>query len=53
MPPLTTMHVDKGLMGVIAVRYLMDRAIEPNRTPLKTLVTTQLIERASVRKITE
>lgn len=50
-PPLTTMHVDKVLMGVVAVRHLMDRAVEPNRTPLKTLVTTQLIERASVRSL--
>ena len=50
-PPLTTMHVDKGLMGVMAVRHLIDRALEPNRTPLKTLVTTQLIERASVRSL--
>ena len=51
-PPLTTMHVDKGLMGVMAVRHLVDRAFEPNRTPLKTLVITQLVERASVRSLT-
>lgn len=50
-PPLSTMHVDKGLMGVMAVRHLVDRALDPNRTPLKTLVTTQLIERASVRSL--
>jgi LacI family transcriptional regulator len=51
MPPLTTMHVDKGLMGVMAVRHLVDRASDPNRTPLKTLVTTRLIERGSVRAL--
>jgi DNA-binding LacI/PurR family transcriptional regulator len=50
-PALTTMHVDKVLMGVMAVRHLLDRASDPSRTPLKTLVTTQLIERASVRSI--
>ncbi|MEP7291191.1 MAG: substrate-binding domain-containing protein, partial [Chloroflexota bacterium] len=52
-PALTTMHVDKVLMGVMAVRHLVERAIDPGRTPLKTLVSTQLIERASVRSIEE
>ncbi|MDX2079018.1 MAG: LacI family DNA-binding transcriptional regulator [bacterium] len=51
-PALTTMHVDKVLMGVMAVRHLVDRATNPNRTPLKTLVNTQLIERESVKTIT-
>ena len=50
-PALTTMHVDKVLMGVMAVRHLLDRGANPNRTPLKTLVNTQLIERNSVRYI--
>jgi LacI family transcriptional regulator len=50
-PALTTMHVDKVLMGVVAVRHLMDRAVNPNRASLKTLVNTQLIERESVRTI--
>ncbi len=50
-PALTTMHVDKVLMGVMAVRHLVDRAGFPDRTPLKTLVGTQLIERTSVRSI--
>ncbi len=50
-PTLTTMHVDKVLMGVVAVRQLMDRALNPHRTSLKTLVSTQLIERESVRSI--
>jgi LacI family transcriptional regulator len=51
-PALTTIHVDKVLMGVMAVRHVVDRAIDPSRTPLKTLITTQLIERASVRSLT-
>ena len=50
-PALTTMHVDKVLMGVIAVRQLMDRAINPNRASLKILVSTQVIERETVRTI--
>jgi LacI family transcriptional regulator len=50
-PALTTMHVDKVLMGVMAVRHLLDRAVNPNRAALKTLVSTQLIERDSVRTI--
>ncbi len=50
-PALTTMHVDKVLMGIVAVRHLMDRAINPNRAALKTLVSTQVIERETVRAI--
>lgn len=50
-PALTTMHVDKVLMGVIAVRNLMDRAVHPDRASLKTLVSTQVIERETVRKV--
>lgn len=50
-PALTTMHVDKVLMGVMAVRHLMDRALNPSRTTLKTLVSTQLVVRDSVRTI--
>lgn len=50
-PALTTMHVDKVLMGVVAVRHLIDRAVNSSRASLKTLVSTQLIERESVRAI--
>jgi LacI family transcriptional regulator len=50
-PALTTMHVDKVLMGVVAVRQLMDRAVNPNRAALKTLVSTRMIERETVREI--
>lgn len=48
-PALTTLHVDKMMMGVVAVRHVLDRSRNPLRTPLKTLVVPQLIERASVR----
>ncbi|MBZ0306385.1 MAG: substrate-binding domain-containing protein, partial [Anaerolineae bacterium] len=50
-PALTTMHVDKVLMGVVAVRHLLDRVANPSRASLKTLVSTQVIERETVRKI--
>lgn len=47
-PSLTTVNVDKMLMGTIAVRMLKDRAQDPNRAPLTTLVGTQLVVRDSV-----
>lgn len=50
--PLTTVHVDKVLMGVMAVRQLLDRVLDPTRPPLKILVTTRLVVRDSVRSIT-
>lgn len=50
-PPLTTIHLDKVMMGVMAVRHLQDRAIDPERRSLKTLISTQLIKRKSVRDI--
>ncbi len=50
-PPLTTMHVDKVLMGVLAVRHLLDRAQSPDRPTLTTSISPQLIVRDSVRHI--
>lgn len=50
MPALTTVHVDKVLMGTVALRMLRDRATDPARSSLTTLVPTQLIIRESVRK---
>jgi LacI family transcriptional regulator len=52
-PPLTTMHVDKVLMGALALRHLRDRAETPDRTPIKTMISTQVIVRESVRDINE
>ncbi len=51
MPPLTTIHVDKVLMGTLAMRMLRDRASEPERSAVKAVVTTHLIARESVRQI--
>jgi len=51
IPPLTTVHVDKVLMGVLAVRHLHDRSEDPTRTALTTSVSTQLILRDSVQSL--
>ncbi len=50
-PALTTVHVDKVLMGVLAVRYLRDRAENPGRPAMTTTLGTTLIIRESVRPI--
>jgi LacI family transcriptional regulator len=50
-PPLTTVHVDKVLMGVLAVRLLRDRAENPGRPALTTTLGTNLIVRESVRPV--
>jgi len=49
-PALTTVHVDKVLMGVLAVRHLRDRAEDPGRPALTTTLSTQLILRESVHR---
>lgn len=47
-PPLTTMHVDKQLMGTLAVRQLYDRAANPDRVTINLQMRTKLIVRGSV-----
>ena len=51
VPALTTVHVDKILMGVMGVRQLRDRAENHARTTMTVTVNTQLIVRDSVRRI--
>lgn len=51
IPALTTMHVDKVLMGALAVRQLRERAENPLRPALTIALSTQLIVRQSVRDI--
>lgn len=53
VPPLTTMHVDKVLMGALGVRQLVDRATDPERPILTLSLGTQLIERLSVSRISD
>lgn len=47
-PALTTMRVDKMLLGALAVRHLKDRAESPQRPPLTTLISAELVVRGSV-----
>jgi LacI family transcriptional regulator len=47
-PPLTTMRIDKELMGALAVRQLYDHSSNLDRPPITTLLGTRLIERGSV-----
>jgi LacI family transcriptional regulator len=50
-PSLTTLHVDKTLMGTLAVRYLKERAECPERAPLTTLISAEIVIRESVRSL--
>lgn len=50
-PPLTTIHVDKVLMGSVAMRLLRDRADDPDRSAIKTVIRTHLISRGSVWRL--
>lgn len=47
-PQLTTMRVDKMLLGMLAVRQLKERYENPAYPPLTTLVGAQLVERDTV-----
>lgn len=48
-PPLTTIHVNKTLMGTLAVHHLRDQLELENRVNLTTIISTSLILRDSVR----
>lgn len=52
-PALTTIHVDKGLMGAMAVRHLRERAEDPLRTTVTSVLSTRLVTRDSVRDLRE
>ena len=47
-PPLTTMNIDKGYMGALAVRHLYDSPVFPERPATTLLVRPDLVVRASV-----
>jgi LacI family transcriptional regulator len=47
-PSLTTMQVDKVGMGRLAVHLLVNRANQPESSPVKAVVRPRLIERDSV-----
>jgi len=50
IPPLTTVFVDKVLMGALGVRQLLDRRQNPARVPFTIALGTRLVERQSVQK---
>jgi DNA-binding LacI/PurR family transcriptional regulator len=52
-PPLTTMQIDKINMGYLAIELLRFRAEKPNAHPVTVLLHPKLIERNSVRSITD
>ncbi len=47
-PSLTTMRVDRLLVGALGVRQLVDRASNPDRAALTTSVSTEVVIRESV-----
>lgn len=50
-PALTTVHVDKVMMGVVGVRKLVERAENLSDSAMTTTISTQLIVRESVARI--
>jgi len=46
-PPLTTIRVDKGLMGSIAVQRIVQRISNPSQPPTTTLIPPRLVVRES------
>jgi DNA-binding LacI/PurR family transcriptional regulator len=49
-PPLTTVRVERGELGALAVRRLIDRAATPQLIPIRVEVACRLIERQSVAR---
>jgi DNA-binding LacI/PurR family transcriptional regulator len=47
-PPLTTIHVDRPSLGKIATQLLFNRIENPSRAIVKSIVSTELIQRDSV-----
>jgi DNA-binding LacI/PurR family transcriptional regulator len=48
IPPLTTVHVHKTWMGVLAVRRLLERAQDPGQPKVTITLSTELVVRESV-----
>ena len=46
-PPLTTVHIPKELMGELAARHLLDLIEGRRQMPVKSIVATTLVVRAS------
>lgn len=50
-PPLTTLHLPKRQMGVLAVQRLLARIADPTLLPVRTCLPTTLMARQSVKAI--
>lgn len=50
-PPLTTMHVPKHQMGILAVGRLLEKIRQPGSVILTTEIRTSLRKRGSVRRL--
>lgn len=53
IPTLTTMNVDKVLMGRLAVQLLANRVETPEASTVTTIIRPRLIERHSVARLTQ
>jgi LacI family transcriptional regulator len=51
IPPLTTMNVDKVSIGRLAVQMIINRAENPEQGHISTIVHPNLVERKSVRDL--
>jgi LacI family transcriptional regulator len=49
--PLTTVKVEKDLMGALAVRQLYERAMYRDRPPITTIIGTRLVVRDTVTSV--
>jgi DNA-binding LacI/PurR family transcriptional regulator len=50
-PPLTTVRVEHEELGALAVRRLIDRALDPGLTPVRFEIATRLVVRESVAPV--
>lgn len=46
-PPLTTIHIHKNWMGILGVRFLLERSANPEKPKTTTYISTQLVVRKS------
>jgi DNA-binding LacI/PurR family transcriptional regulator len=47
VPPMTTIHVPKSWMGILGVRFLIERVNNPDQPKITVTVSTQLVIRGS------
>jgi len=52
-PALTTMHVDRELMGILGVQRLIEKSKNSELTPMKSLISTKLVVRDSVKRLVD